>query len=278
MDDLSRALNEALLKEMECPVCMEYMVPPIKLCTNGHNICSKCRPRVSLCPTCRGSFSEIRNVALENIARSQKFLCANRQRGCPERFSSEHISKHHADGLYGKIKCPFTLEENCTWNGFKSDLKRHAKAAHTRRFFELPSIRSVLFEDKKVNFLSCFGELFVHYKRIRDGRLYSAVKLIGTSSEASKYKCEFTLCAATGIEQISKTFLVRGYSEDWETIFKSGICLSLEENTGKHFVVGNMLNLRVTLSKCEDKCEDKFNELCKAMTAAVGDFLLSGPN
>lgn len=43
MDDLSRALTEALLKELKCPVCMEYMVPPIKLCTSGHNICSKCR-------------------------------------------------------------------------------------------------------------------------------------------------------------------------------------------------------------------------------------------
>jgi hypothetical protein len=34
-------------------------------------------------------------------------------------------------------------------------------------------------------------------------------RLIGTSSEASKYTCEFTLRAANGIERISKTFFVR---------------------------------------------------------------------
>ena len=72
MDDLSHALTKALLKELKCPVCMEYMVPPIKLCMNGHNICSKRRERVQCCPTCRDKFSEIRNVALENIPRRQK--------------------------------------------------------------------------------------------------------------------------------------------------------------------------------------------------------------
>jgi uncharacterized OB-fold protein len=31
MDDLSRALDEGVLSDLECPVCMEYMVPPIQL-------------------------------------------------------------------------------------------------------------------------------------------------------------------------------------------------------------------------------------------------------
>jgi hypothetical protein len=67
MDDLPRALDEALLKELECPVCMQYMVPPIKLCTNGHTTCSKCRERVKLCPTCRAELAEIRSLALINV-------------------------------------------------------------------------------------------------------------------------------------------------------------------------------------------------------------------
>jgi hypothetical protein len=227
---------------------MEYMVPPIKLCTNGHNICSKCRERVQRCPTCKAEFSEIRCLVLENIARSQKYPCANRRSGCLELFSIEHIAKHHAVCVYGEIKCPFKLNWNCSWNGLKSDLKEHAKAAHPGCFFEEPTLRSSLFWDRILTVLSCFGELFVHYKRIVDGRLYYAVQLIGTSSEAFKYKCEFTLRAANGIEQISKTFFVSGYSEDFETIFNSGKCLCLDEVTVKYFLVGNNLNLTVTLS------------------------------
>ena len=140
---------------------------------------------------------------------------------------------------------------NCNWNGFKSDLKEHAEAKHTVYFRETSSILSVLFEDKIVNILSCFGELFVQYKRIRDGRFYCAVKLIGTNSEASKYKCEFTLRAANAIEQISNTLFVKGYSEDFETIFNSGKCFCLDEAVVRHYFVKNDLNLTVTLSSVQ---------------------------
>jgi len=249
MDDISRALDEALLSDLECPVCMEYMVPPIKLCTNGHNICSKCRGTVKCCPTCRAEFSEIRNVALENIVRRQKYPCTNRERGCLELLSIEHINEHIFVCMYGKIKCPFQVNWNCSWNGFKSDLKEHAKAAHSECFFEESTLRSSLFSDRILTVLSCFGELFVHYKRICNGTLYCAVQLIGTNSEASKYKCEFTLRAANGVEQISNTFFVRSYTEDFEVSFNSGKCLRLDEATVRNFLVQNNLRLTVKLSK-----------------------------
>ena len=40
MDDLSRALGEALLREINCPVCIEFMVQPLKLWrTINYNLC-----------------------------------------------------------------------------------------------------------------------------------------------------------------------------------------------------------------------------------------------
>jgi hypothetical protein len=138
---------------------------------------------------------------------------------------------------------------NCAWNGLKSDLKEHAKAAHPKAFFELSVLRAGTFGDRIVSLISCLGHLFVHYKRIRDGRMYCAVQLIGTCSEASKYKCEFTLRAANGVEQISITLLVRGFSEEFETIFNSGKCLCLDEAVVRHYIVENKLNMTVTLSK-----------------------------
>jgi len=247
MDDLSRAVGEVELSDLECPVCMEYMVPPIKLCTNGHNICSKCREGVQQCPTCRAEFLETRNVALENIVRKQKYPCANRQSGCLELFSIEHIVKHHAGCVYGKIKCPLVIFKMCSWNGLKNDLKEHAKAAHKEYFLEGSKFSFPLLSDSFA-FVSNFGELFTCRKQKKDNRYYAAVQLIGTSSEASKYKCEFTLRAENGIEQISKTFFVRGYSENFETIFSSGKYLNLDEETFKSFLEGNDIRLHVTLS------------------------------
>ena len=245
---MSRAIGEDLLKEMVCPVCKKYMVPPIKLCTNGHNVCSNCEGIVTCCPTCRAEFSETRSVALDNIARRLKYPCVNRQRGCLELLSIEHIAKHQAVCVYGKIKCPFHLLKVCSWNGFKNDLKEHAKRAHPGNFFEVSTFTSPNLS-AAMGIGSCFGKLFAYYKQTQDGRLYCAVQLIGTNSEASKYKCEFTLRAANGIEQINKTFFVQGYSEDFETIFSSGKYLNIAEGIIKDFVKENKLNLTVTLSR-----------------------------
>jgi hypothetical protein len=187
-------------------------------------------------------------MVLEDIARRQKYPCVNRQNGCLELFSIEHIAEHQAGCVYGKIKCPFHLLMGCSWRGLKSSLKEHAKTAHPAFYSEQSTFSSSVFSDRILT-ISFFDELFVYYKRIQYGRLYCAFQLIGTSSEASKYKCELTLRAPNGIEQISKTFLVQGFSEDWETSFNSGKCLRLDETTVKNFLVGNNLNLTVNLSK-----------------------------
>jgi E3 ubiquitin-protein ligase SIAH1 len=248
MDDMSRAVGKILLSDLECPVCMEYMVPPIKLCTNGHNICSKCRESVQYCPTCRAEFSEIRCLALENIIRTQKYPCANSERGCLELLPIEHIAKHQDVCVYGKIKCPLHSIKNCSWKGLKNDVKEHAKAGHPKYFLEKSTFPDPHLS-KSCGIVSHFGEIFTYYKHIRNGRYYAAVQLIGTSSEASKYKCEFTLRAANGIEQISNTFLVHGYSEDFKIIFNSGNCLNVDEGTVKTFAAKKKLDLTVTLYK-----------------------------
>jgi len=188
-----------------------------------------------------------RNLVLENIARRQKYPCANRQGGCLELFSIEHIAKHHAACLYGKIKCPTPFIRSCSWIGLKNDVMEHVKSAHPKALIEKPRLTKSHLSDCWAMFFY-FGELFTYYQRKRNGRYYGAVQLIGTSSEASKYKCEYTLRAAHGIEQISKTFLVNGYSEEWETIFNSGKCLKLDEDIINHFVEENKLNLTITLS------------------------------
>jgi hypothetical protein len=100
-----------------------------------------------------------------------------------------------------------------------------------------------------VGVISCFDELFTYCKDKRDGRYYAAVQLIGTSSEASKYKCEYKFTAANGIDEISKTFLVQGYSTDFEKIFKSGICINLDEKTVTQSAKEGKLKMDMKLSR-----------------------------
>ena len=77
-------VEEILLSQLECPVCMEYMRPPIMLCENGHNICNICKQEVPHCPTCRQQFSNTRNVALEKVAIEVNYPSTYRNYGCWE--------------------------------------------------------------------------------------------------------------------------------------------------------------------------------------------------
>ena len=75
-------LNVCLPEVLECPVCYECMEPPIRLCRNGHNICSKCRPHLSNCPVCRRTMLLTRNFALEAVAEQCLEKCGNYEVGC----------------------------------------------------------------------------------------------------------------------------------------------------------------------------------------------------
>lgn len=41
--------NLDLLSAFECPVCMDYMLPPYLQCQAGHLVCGNCRPKVTCC-------------------------------------------------------------------------------------------------------------------------------------------------------------------------------------------------------------------------------------
>ncbi|XP_059913451.1 E3 ubiquitin-protein ligase Siah2 isoform X4 [Gadus macrocephalus] len=60
----------------ECPVCFDYVLPPILQCQAGHLVCNQCRQKLSCCPTCRGPLTpSIRNLAMEKVASNLPFPC-----------------------------------------------------------------------------------------------------------------------------------------------------------------------------------------------------------
>lgn len=52
-------LTDELAALFECPVCFEITLPPIMQCQVGHLVCSSCRPKLSCCPTCRGTLGKL---------------------------------------------------------------------------------------------------------------------------------------------------------------------------------------------------------------------------
>merc|ERR1712181_101133 len=70
--DMEEDVMEQTRSELECPVCLEEMRPPVRIwqCSDGHPVCELCRrkPEVSCCPTCR-KYIVGRSTIAEKLAR-----------------------------------------------------------------------------------------------------------------------------------------------------------------------------------------------------------------
>jgi hypothetical protein len=72
--DMTKLLQQSnSYSELECPVCLEEMKPPVRIwqCLSGHAVCELCRksPLVRDCPTCRQKIVG-RNILAEKLART----------------------------------------------------------------------------------------------------------------------------------------------------------------------------------------------------------------
>jgi len=128
MDDTSREI----LEELKCPVCLEYMTPPIPMCQNGHNICNSCRQKVNQCLTCRQQFSQSRCLLLKNIIQKMKFRCQYSPEGCEFISTFQFIKSHEASYPHRPFNCPFSVvvAKNCCWKGHISRMGDHIWYMH----------------------------------------------------------------------------------------------------------------------------------------------------
>jgi hypothetical protein len=116
------------------------MASPIKMCENGHNICSSCKEHLSDCPNCRGTFINVRNITLEKLAATAVYPCNNKEAGCKETFTLDDRNKHLSVCLYESRKCPLTIMSDvvCCWAGTLSDISAHIRHVHDTDVAEMP--------------------------------------------------------------------------------------------------------------------------------------------
>nr|XP_049703267.1 uncharacterized protein LOC110384163 isoform X1 [Helicoverpa armigera]XP_049703269.1 uncharacterized protein LOC110384163 isoform X2 [Helicoverpa armigera]XP_049703270.1 uncharacterized protein LOC110384163 isoform X3 [Helicoverpa armigera] len=95
--------NQSLLRLLECPVCLEWMEPPISQCRRGHLVCSRCRMRLASCPVCRTTFSSVRNRAMEGVAEMLRYPCRH---GCGREVRLRRRAPHEASCGARRYHCP----------------------------------------------------------------------------------------------------------------------------------------------------------------------------
>jgi E3 ubiquitin-protein ligase SIAH1 len=240
MDTLNRDLNEGLLSELECPVCTDYMLPPIEFCGNGHNICSNCKPKLKECPTCRQTFVNIRNLALENIARKVKYPCTHRKFGCKESCFLDFITDHEAVCAYAPCTCPFINDKGCAWADSQSHLKKHLLECHTEDVKQHNGVRILVIntdstEMKGGKIIFAYNEIFYIHTQRRMNNYYIAVRYIGTPKNASKYRYAIHFSKSNSIESIVACHVPCSVTEEVDEIFESGNCVKLPYDLLKRF-------------------------------------------
>ena len=95
------SLQEAVAEILECPVCLQTIKdPPVFLCTNGHELCNKCREPLKakgkLCPVCQGELLDVRNRAVEKLLEKlPKKEC--KHQGCTFARCDTQVVKSHEE-------------------------------------------------------------------------------------------------------------------------------------------------------------------------------------
>ena len=94
-------LEDLVAETLECPRCLQTIQdPPVFLCTNGHELCYKCREQLKAeakpCPVCQGELLDVRNRAVEKmLEKLPRTEC--KYEGCTFARSNPQLVKSHEE-------------------------------------------------------------------------------------------------------------------------------------------------------------------------------------
>lgn len=182
---------ENILRELECPVCNDYMHNVIPMCIRGHSICSKCKQKCECCPVCKSVFGDIRNYTLEKVIAAIKFPCKNKKDGCMKVANLVAINYHMEDCELGDFPCPMKNILLCHWTGKLGEMKKHLDTRHFH--VNLTYTNDITTNITIINTLKSIFK--VHRKYVTaTGFIYWAVQYIGAKNKAKNYRfrVEFT--------------------------------------------------------------------------------------
>jgi hypothetical protein len=179
----------------------------------------------------------IRNIAMENVARNVKFPCINRKWGCDEVFKVEEIANHQAVCFHNRRHCPWAPPTcgRCPWTGDTGQLQVHltqshadvidvVEAGHKLHMVVSSYGKKTLFPGR---IISVLDNMFIHCSSFMNDKFYCIVQYVGKKKDAEKYKYKFSVCREGGKEKISVTHTVSSDTVGLDQIRGEGNCVHL---------------------------------------------------
>lgn len=192
-------LDLDMLRELECPVCMDYIIPPIYQCSTGHSICGECKLKISQCPTCFQEIGGSHNITLEKMVYQITYPCKYTEYGCDFFSKPIELKQHQNFCLHGPHECPLQEYTNCTWKSAAKDIFEHVHECHFDNILEIDTVSEFIDEnyfnvsDRSGHILKYGSSLFKLHYYYNSETFSWAVQLIGPSEEAVGFKFEIDI-------------------------------------------------------------------------------------
>ncbi|XP_066150682.1 uncharacterized protein [Euwallacea fornicatus] len=185
------------LRILECPVCFDYVLPPIFQCLNGHSICFMCKPKLNDCPLCRGQIGTTQNFALEKVVERMIYPCKYHKMGCYVALKSGEVRRHEGSCEYGPYDCPMEELENCRARYNKNEIISHMESVHNNYILKTDRVNIPFGSgDQLINRLFVIkyaNRLFKTCFEYRNNEFYWALQLIGPAEECKKFRFELDI-------------------------------------------------------------------------------------
>ncbi|XP_007533018.1 E3 ubiquitin-protein ligase Siah1-like [Erinaceus europaeus] len=247
-----------LVTLFECPVCFDYVLPPIFQCHSGHLVCGHCRPKLTGCPICRGPLGTIRNLAMEKVASSVLFPCKFTSFGCGLTLSPAEKPEHEELCEFRPYSCPCP-GTCCHWQGQLNAVMHHLTSHH--RPITTVQGEDVIFLATNIHITgaidwvmmqACFGHHFLLILQKMDKyegyrQYFAFVQLIGTRNEADKFNYRMELNSPP--RRMAWEARVRSIHEGIAATIRNSDCLVFDTDIIEFFAVSGSLGINVTISR-----------------------------
>ncbi|PNF37359.1 hypothetical protein B7P43_G17833 [Cryptotermes secundus] len=249
-------VNDSIVSLFECPVCYEYLAPPIYQCKHAHNICSNCKLQVTRCPSCCEIFLDSRSVFVEQIAERLLYPCKNVEFGCNVKHSLQDMVEHYNDCPHRMYECLPGKATSSRWKGRSIDILMHIKKGRSI---------DILMHIKNTHVESCWmvdENCIVYELNVFDGtediqliaachevfwynfkcdttekKMFLAIQYIGPKELASNFTYEFEL-RANADQEMSINMKNRTHpdTEKVSDIYESACCVVLDFAMLRYYV------------------------------------------
>lgn len=193
---MAQKIDNDLLYELECPICSEYMQPPIQQCKTGHSFCNICFSKISTCSICKSAKSRARSFALEKLSEKYKVPCKNHQYGCMGIYNLKDMEVHIKECDHRNISCPSI--KNCKWSDQINELYDHCQTTHKNLFKSKDVLKDVgLNATLNITFANTLvkveNEVFLCRRTLSNNHMCFTVYHFGKKSDSKKFIFKITI-------------------------------------------------------------------------------------